>query len=189
MVMKFTAVLLLIVFVTVSLHGNWRVALLLLCAGAGIWWSASLWRRYGEREETLVDVDAMSAEEFVRYVRDLLLAQGYAVLTLGKRHGPPADLLLSQGKENVACWVQHRGRATDADMVAGAVAIIQAHRGWRAMVVSSRPCTLSARVRAQREGCVLIHRGGLASMVTQYRKGHKVIAFPFEEKTNLRGRK
>ena len=189
LVMKITAVFLLVVFVTVSLHGNWRVALLLLCTGAGIWWFASLWRRYDDREETLVEVDAMSAEEFVHYVRELLLAQGYSVLTVGKRHGPPADLLLSQGKENVACWVQHSGRTTDAEMVAGAVAMTQAYRGWRVMVVSSRPCTLSARVRAQREGCLLIHRGGLANLVTQYRKGHKVIAFPFEEKANLRGRK
>ena len=187
--MKITAVLLLAVFVTVSLHGNWRVALLLLCAGAGMWWLKSLWRRYSDREETLVNVDDMSVEEFSRYVRELLQAQGYSVFALGKRKGPSADLFFSLGKEHFACWVQHRGRATDVEMVARAVAMTQAHHGWRAMIVSSRPCTVSARIRAQREGCVLIHRGGLANLVTQYRKGHKVIAFSVEEKAHLRGRK
>jgi len=187
--MKSTAVFLLVVFVTASLHGNWRVALLLLCASAGAWWFANLWRRYADREETLSEVDNMSDEEFVRYVRELLHVQGFSVLTLGRRHCPQADLLLSQGKENIACWMQHCGRVTDAEMVASAVAVTQAHPGWRPMVVSSRPCTFGARMRAQREGCLLIHRGGLANMVTQYRRGHKVIVFPFAEKANMRGRK
>ena len=189
LLMKSTAVLLLVVFITVSLHGNWRVALLLLCVGAGLWWVKNLWRRYNDREETLVDVDAMSTEEFVRYVRELLLAQGYSVLTIGKKQGPPADLLLSLGKEHIACWVQHSGRSTDVEIVEQAIAATRIPGDWRAMVVSSRPCTLNARARARRDGCVLIHRGGLANMVTQHRKGHKVIAFSFEEKANLRGRK
>jgi restriction system protein len=187
--MKMTAVFLLVVFLTVSLHGNWRLALMLLSACAGLWWLKTLWRRYGAREEILADVDAMSVEEFLRYAGELLRAQGYSVAMRGKRSGPAADLLLSRGKENFACWIQHGGRSTGSEVIAKAVAAARPHRGWRALVVSSRPCTLRAASLARREGCILIHRGGLANMVTQYRKGHRVITFPVQEKTDLRGRK
>jgi hypothetical protein len=189
MMMKVTAAFLLVVFLTVSLHGNWRLALGLLCACAALWWLRNVWRRYCEREEILADVDAMSAEEFLRYIGELLRVQGYSVSTRGKRSVPPADLLLSRGKEDFACWIQHSGRSTDAEMIAKAAAAAQVHQGWRAMVVSSRPCSLNVYSLARREGCVLIHRGGLANMVAQYRSGHRVIAFPVEEKARLRGRK
>lgn len=188
-VIKMTAVFLLVVFITISLHGNWRLALVLLSACTGLWWLGAMWRRYRAREEILADVDAMSDEEFLRYATELLRVQGYAALARGKRRGPPADLLLSRGKEDFACWIQHRGRSTDAEAIAKAAAAVQAHSGWRALIVSSRSCTLSVLSLARRKGCVLIHRGGLANIVTQYRRGHRVIAFPLEEKTSLRGRK
>lgn len=187
--MKITAAFLLLVFLTVSLHGNWRLTLGLLCVCAGVWWFRNVWRRYREREAILAEVDAMSVEEFLHYVGDLLCAQGYSVSARGKRGGPPADLLLSHGKENFACWVQHRGRSTGAEIIAKAAAIVQMHPEWHAMVVSSRPCTVNASSLARRVGCVLIQRGGLANMVTQYRSGHRVIAFSLAEKADLRGRK
>jgi restriction system protein len=137
----------------------------------------------------LADVDAMSAEEFLRYVGELLRVQGYSVSTRGKRGGPPADLLLSRGKEEFACWIQHSGRSIDAEMIAKAATAVQTHPRWRALVVSSRPCSLNVYSLARREGCVLVHRSGLANMVAQYRSGHKVIAFPVEEKARLRSRK
>jgi restriction system protein len=189
LMMKVTAAFLLVVFLTVSLHGNWRLALGLLCACVALWWLRNVWRHYYEREEILADVDAMSAEEFLRYIGELLRVQGYSVSTRGKRGGPPADLLLSRGKEDFACWIQHGGRSTDAEIIAKAAAVVQAHHGWRAMVVSSRPCSLNVYSLARREGCILIHRGSLANIVAQYRSGHRVIAFPVEEKARLRGRK
>ncbi|MGE0682749.1 MAG: restriction endonuclease [Candidatus Binatia bacterium] len=187
--MKVTAAFLLVVFLTVSLHGNWRLALGLLCICAALWWLRNVWRHYREREELLADVDAMSAEEVSRYIGELLRVQGYSVSTRGKRGGPVADLLLSRGKEDFACWIQHSGRSTDAEMIAKAAAAVQAHPRWRAMVVSSRSCSLNVYSLARREGCILIHRSGLANMVAQYRSGHRVITFPFEEKARLRGRK
>jgi len=189
LVMKMTAVFLLVVFVTISLHGNWRLALVLLCACAGLWWIMGVWRHYRTREDILADVDAMSVEEFRRYVIELLRVQGYLVSARGKRNGPPADLLVSRGKEDFACWIQHHGRSTDAEMIARVVATTRIHHGWRALVVSSKPCMLNAFSLARREGCVLIHRGGLANMVAQHRSGHRVIPFPVEEKSDLRRRK
>lgn len=189
LLLKVTAAFLLVIFLTVSLHGNWRLAIGLLGACAGLWWLRNVWRHYSEREEILADVDAMSAEKFLHYIGELLRVQGFSVSTRGKRGSPPADLLLSRGKENFACWIQQSGRLTDAEVIARAAAAARAYPGWTAMVVSSRPCSLNVYSLARREGCLLIHRGGLANMVAQYRSGHRVIAFPVAEKTGLRGRK
>lgn len=186
---QITATLLLVVFITVSLHGHWPLALALTCGGLGFWWLDDFWQRRCERLEILEDVDAMSYREFVVYASELLAAQGYSVLRSDGASGPQADLLLSRGKACFACWLQHGSHSLGAAMVVEAAATVQACDGWHAMLVSSQRLTLSSWYRMRQKGCVLINRDRLASLVAQYRRGHRVFAFSREEKTRLRGRK
>src|SRR5262249_3240023 len=120
---------------------------------------------------------------------ELLRAQGYIVQKRTLATGPQADLLLSRGKECIACWLYQGERRVRLEAVARAAAMSQVSRGWRTMVLSSQWFTPAAQYRARREGCVMIDREALASMVVQYRRGHRVIAFSREEVTGLRGRK
>src|SRR5215510_14625629 len=77
LIIKGTAAFLVFVFATISLHGNWPMALLWVGSGVGLWGLSDLLRRRRERAEILKDVEAMSSEEFRRYAADLLRAQGY----------------------------------------------------------------------------------------------------------------
>lgn len=186
---KITATLVLVVFVTVSLHGHWPLALTLVLCGIGFWWLNELWQRYCERMEVLEEVDSMSSSEFAQYAAELLCAQGYALIPSGRAAKPPANLLLSRGKESLACWLQHGRGPVRVEIVARAAATVQVWDGWRAMVFASQRFTLTAWYRARREGCLLSSRNHLANLVAQYRHGHRVIVFPLEEATKLRGRK
>jgi hypothetical protein len=186
---KITATLVLVVFVTVSLHGHWPLALTLVGCGIGFWWLSDVWQRYCERMEVLEEVDAMSASEFAQYAAELLRAQGYTLITNGRAAKPPADLLLSRGKESVACWLYHDRGPVRVEVVARAAATVQAWNGWQALVFASRRFTVTAWYRARRERCMLSDRNSLANLVAQFRRGHRVIAFPYKEKTGLRGRK
>src|SRR4029077_13070248 len=77
LIIKGTAVFLVLVFATISLHGNWPIALLWVGSGVGLWGLSDLLRRRRERAEILKDVEAMNDEEFRRHAVDLLRAQGY----------------------------------------------------------------------------------------------------------------
>ena len=66
---------------------------------------------------------------------------------------------------------------------------MHAHGYGHAMILANQRFTRRARKLARREGCVLIDRKGLASLVAQYRQGHRVLAFDREEVLGLRRRK
>jgi hypothetical protein len=186
---KVTATLVLVVFATVSLHGHWPLALALVCCGIGFWWVNDVWQHYCERMDMLEEVDAMTSSEFTQYAAELLRTQGYSLVTAGRVAKPPADLLLSRGKESVACWIHHKRSPVPVELVARATATAQAWPGWRAMVFASQRCTAAAWYRARREGCLFSNRSSLANLVAQHRRGHRVIAFPYEETARLRSRK
>ncbi len=184
-----TATLLLVIFITVSLHGHWPLALALTCGGLGFWWLDELWQRRCEWREILEDVDAMPYREFLLYASELLRIQGYNVLQNDNLSPHQAALLLSRGKMHVACWIQHERHSVEVKMIAEAAAALQANEGWRVMLLSSQRVTLRSWYRLRREGCIVINRDRLAHLVTQYRRGHRVFAFPRTEKTGLRRRK
>jgi hypothetical protein len=186
---RITAALLLIVFVTASLHGHWPLTLALTGASLGFWRLNELWRRRGERLEILEDVDAMPYRKFVLYVAELLRAQGYTVLSSDYTDGPQADLLLSRGRVSMACWLQHGRQPVGVERVVRAAATVQTYAGWRAMLLSSQRLTLRNWYRVRWGGCLLIDRDRLARLIAQHRRGHRVIALPREEKTRLRRRK
>lgn len=187
--LKITATLVLVIFVTVSLHGHWPLALALVCCSLGFWWLNDIWQRYCDRMEILEDVDQMTAEEFRSYAAELLRTQGYTLSPHSRATQIPADLLLARGAESIACWVYHGHGPVRVEFVAKATAAVQAWAGWRFMVFSSRRFTLTAWYRARREGCLVSNRSSLASLVTQYRRGHRVLAFPYAEMVKLRSRK
>jgi hypothetical protein len=189
LVIKGTAAFLLLVFVTVLLHGNWPVALLCVSSGIGLWGLFDILRWRRERTEILSDVDAMTGEAFRRYAADLLHTQGYTVQRVGRSAEPRVDLLLTRGRETIVCWVQHQVKRVGEETVAAAVAAMEARGNWRVMIVANQLFTRRARRRARREGCVLIGRESLANLVIQHRRGHRVLIFQREEAAGLRRRK
>jgi hypothetical protein len=184
-----TAALLLFVFVTISLHGNWLVALVWVVGGLALWGAYGALQQRNERAEVLREVDAMTAERFLPYAADLLRAQGYTVHKVGYAVEPRVDLLLTRGRDNFVCWLEHRTRRVGAETITAVAKVRETHGYWSALVLSNQPFTLQARRVARRTQCVLIDRNVLAKMVAQYRHGHRVLSFPDSEGQGLRRRK
>ncbi|MBI3248383.1 MAG: restriction endonuclease [Deltaproteobacteria bacterium] len=186
---KATAAVVLLTFLTVLFHGNWQLASALVGSGLGLWWLNETWQHYCRSMDILDEVQGMTFLEFAAYATELLRSQGYVVVKSGRLSGPQADLLLLRGQDPVACWFLHGRQPVRVESIAAAAAAVQSHKEWRALVVSSQRLTLSAWSRARREHCLIIPRARLAVMITQYRRGHRVLTFPVEEATRLRGRK
>lgn len=186
---KATAALLLFVFATILLRGNWLVALFV--TGGGIWaWVLYTARRHWQiRAAVLRDVDAMTEEQFRAYAAELLKTQGYAVHRANRSSDWHGDLLLTRGKTHLFCRLYHHPGKVEKSVIVGALAGMHAHGCSRAMVVASRPFTPAARLYARQYNCVLIDRDGLAHLVMQHRQGHRVLAFPREEIAHIRRRK
>src|SRR5690242_3628582 len=107
----------LLAFMTVALHGNWVLALVLVGGGLGGWQLSEIVRRRCEREAVLRDVAALTASDFHRYAANLLRAQGYGVLNTAQTDESQGDLLLMYRDENFACRVLHaRGRLRKAEL-------------------------------------------------------------------------
>jgi restriction system protein len=189
LIIRGTAAFLVLVFATISLHGNWPVALLWVGSGVGLWGLSDLLRRRRERAEILKDVEAMSDEEFRRYAADLLRAQGYVAHGATGLEGQRVDLLLARGRASFICRLQRQERRVGKGVVAEVLAVLEASGYGHAMIVTNQLFTLPARNLARREGCVLIDRRGLATLVAQHRQGHRVLAFHREETARLRRRK
>lgn len=189
LIIKGTAVFLVFVFATISLHGNWPMALLWVGGGIGLWGLSELVRRRRQRAEILRDVEAMSDEGFRRHAVDLLRAQGYMAHRATGLEGQRIDLLLARGRASFVCRLQRQERRVGKSVVAEVLAVLEASGYGHAMIVTNRLFTLPARHLARREGCVLIDRIGLATLVALHRQGHRVLAFHREEAGRLRKRK
>lgn len=186
---KVTAAIVLLTFLTVLFHGNWYLASVLVGSGLGFWWLNEAWQHYCGSMDILEEVQEMAFPEFAAYATELLRTQGYVIVKSGRLSGPQADVLLLRGQEPVACWFLHGRQPVRVESIAAATAAVQPHPEWRALVVSTQRLTLNAWYRARREHCLVIPRARLAVMITRYRRGHRVLTFPVEETTHLRGRK
>ncbi|MCS6927735.1 MAG: restriction endonuclease [Candidatus Binatia bacterium] len=186
---KATAVLLLFVFATILLRGNWLVALFVTGGGIWAWVLYTARRNWQIRAAVLRDVDAMAEEQFRAYAAELLKAQGYAVHRANRSPEWYGDLLLTRGKIHLFCRLYHQPGKVEKSVIVGALAGMHAHGCSRAMVLASRPVTPAARLYARQYDCVLIDRDGLAHLVMQHRQGHRVLAFPREETASIRRRK
>lgn len=187
---KGTAALLLFVFTTVILHGNWPVALTWMSGGLGLWVLWDVIQRRRGRAAVLQEADTANAEAFVHYAAALLGAQGYVVQKPTRPLDHRVDLLLMRGKEHVACRLQQQAEIVDTQTVIETLAGMEAQGCERALVLTTHFFTRSARALADRKGCILIDREGLADLVLQYRQGHRVLLFPREREVGgLRRRK
>jgi hypothetical protein len=173
--LKVTAVLVLVAFTTVVLHGNWMLAVGLIGGGVGIWQLYEEQQRRRQHLMLLQNLEAMSEGEFLRYITELLRAQGYGVLKARQADAWRADLLLMRSDESFACRVL-RCRVTTEE-VTNTLAAMRVYGCRRSMVITNRAVTLSARYSARRSRCVLIDQWDLVNLVLQYRQGHRVYTF------------
>jgi HJR/Mrr/RecB family endonuclease len=132
----------------------------------------------------------MSDEEFRHYAADLLRAQGYVV----NRHirsieGRRAELLLMRGRTSFVCRLQRQEQRVGKSVVTEVLAALEIYECARTIIRTNQLFTLPAWSLARREGCVLIDRRGLATLVAQHRQGHRVLTFQREEVARLRRRK
>lgn len=183
---RVTAALVLIAFTTVVFHGNWVMAVVLIGGGIGAWKLHEEQDRRRQRLLLVQEIEARNEEEFLRYMTDLLRAQGYGVLKARQTESRRSEILLmTRGNESVACRLL-RCRVT-TDEVTKTQTAMRLYGCQRSMVMTSRAVTVSARYVARRAGCVIIDRWDLVHLVMQYRQGHRVYTFqPAEAKTSAR---
>ncbi len=180
---KVTAALVLVAFTTVVFHGNWFLAVVLIGGGLGAWELYEEQDRRRQRLSLLRDLETRSEEDFLRYVTDLLRAQGYGILKARQAENRRADLLLmTRGAESIACRLL-RGRVTTAE-IDKTLTAMRLYGCQRSMVMTSRAVTVFARYVARRAGCLIIDRWDVVQLMAQYRQGHRVYAFQSAEAKN-----
>lgn len=173
--LKVTAVLVLVAFTTVVLHGNWFLALVLIGGGVGTWQLYEEQQRRRQRLSLLQNMEGMNEGEFLRYITGMLRSQGYGVLKARHADDRLAALLLTRGDESFVCRVL-RCRVTTEE-ITNTLTAMRVHGCRRSMVITNRAVTVSARYSARRSQCVLIDRWDLVNLVLQYRQGHRVYTF------------
>ena len=188
-VLKVTAVFVLLVFTTMVLHGNWRLAGVLIAGGFCLWLVVESIQERRWRAVLLRHVETMEEEEFLRFMTELLRSQGYGVLKASQAVTSGIDLLTMRGEDNFACrLLRHRCSIRRADIIATLHGMKDVGCG-RGMIVSTGRVTVAARRLAQRTECVVLDRDALAHLISQYQQGHRVFTFPREEADRLRKRK
>jgi HJR/Mrr/RecB family endonuclease len=180
---------LLLVFVTMALHGNWLLALALISSGLGVWKLSEALQRRGAREIVLQDVEALADSEFLRFVTDLLRAQGYGVLKASQPNDIQGNLLVIHGDESLTCRVLRARRRLGKAEVARTLARMKLYGCKGSMILTSRPVSWRAARFARHVGCLMIDRTELVRLILQYRQGHRVYTFQRQEVTKLRRRK
>jgi len=173
--LKVTAVLVLVAFTTVVLHGNWVLALMFIGGGVGTWQLYEEQQRRRQHLSLLQNLEGMNEGEFFHYITGMLRSQGYGVLKAQHADDRLAALLLTRGDESFACRVL-RCRVTTEE-ITNTLTAMRVHGCRRSMVITNRAVTMSARYNARRSQCVLIDRWELVNLVLQYRQGHRVYTF------------
>jgi HJR/Mrr/RecB family endonuclease len=186
---KATAAVLLLVFITILLRGNWPIAFLVVSAGMGLWGFLDVRHHRRARAAILHEVEAMDDGQLLAYAADLLRTQGYTVHKANPSLDSRTDLLLTRGKTHLLCRLQRQSGWVSRNAIAGALAATHAHGCTRAMIVTNQAFTRSARSLARQNDCVLIDGDALASLVLQHRQGHRVLVFHREEAARIRRRK
>ncbi|MBM4257213.1 MAG: restriction endonuclease [Deltaproteobacteria bacterium] len=187
--MRAVAGVVLFVFVTMVLHGNWLLALMLMCGGFGLWQVAEALRHHRERDAVLHDVVMQSDEEFLGFAADLLRAQGYGVLKTGYTDDRHGNFLVMYGNESLACRVLRGRRRLYRPEMVRILAQMKLYGCRGSLIVTNRAASWGAAHFARRVGCVLIDRDELIRLILQYRQGHRVYLFQRAETTKLRRRK
>jgi hypothetical protein len=179
----------LLVFVTMVLHGNWLLAVVLICGGFGVWQLTEALQRRHEREAVLRDVLTQTDDEFLRFAAELLRAQGYGVLKTGHVDDSRGNLLVMYGNESFACRVLRARRRLYKAEVARILAHMKLYGCKGSLILTNRAASWGAAQFARRVGCLLIDGNELVRLILQYRQGHRVYAFQREEATKIRRHK
>ena len=180
---------LLLIFATMALHGNWLLALMLICGGLGVWQFAEALQCRRDREIVLQDVVTQTDHEFLRFAADLLRTQGYGVLKTGQPDDSQGNLLVMYGDESLACRVMRARRRLNKTEISRVLAQMKLYGCKGSMILTNRAVSWGAARFARRVGCLLIDRNDLVRLVLQYRQGHRVYTFQREETTKLRRQK
>ena len=174
---KGTAVVLLFIFATAALQGNWVSVLVWMSGAAGLWIVWETRRRQRERAERLGELDAMSDADFSRYAADLLRSQGFEVNPNPEFPHPGIDFLLTRSSEQRVCRLYRQQRRIGERVILETLAGMEAQGCQAAMVLANQAFSLGARTLARRENCILIDREALVNLIAQHRQGHRVLAF------------
>jgi hypothetical protein len=185
---KGTAVLVLVAFAALVLHGNGLLALLLVGGGLGLWRLTVLEQLHQRQKLMLHDVDTMSDEGFRAYTADLLRVQGYGMLSAPPREDDPRDLQVLYGNERYICRLVRHSRQLGKPELMRILAEMKLYGGRRPMIVTNRTVSFLAARFAYRVRCLLIDRQVLSHLIVQYRQGHRVYTFHREETPKLRKR-
>jgi hypothetical protein len=179
----------LLVFATMVLHGNWLLALVLICGGGGAWQLTKMLQQRRQREAVLRDVLRQTDDEFLGFAADLLRAQGYGVLKTGHVDDSRGNLLVMYGNESFACRVLRSRRRLYKTEIVHLLAQMKLYGCKGALILTNRVVSRGAAHFARRVGCVLIDGNALARLILQYRQGHRVYTFQREETAKLRRHK
>jgi HJR/Mrr/RecB family endonuclease len=172
-----------------ALHGNWLLALILVCGGFGVWQVTEALQRRRERDAVLQDVLGQTDEEFLRFAAELLRTQGYGVLKTGHVDDSRGNLLVMYGNESFACRVLRASRCLYKTEVIRILAQMKLYGCKGSLILTNRTVSWGAAQFARRVGCLLIDGNELVRLILQYRQGHRVYAFQREETTKLRRHK
>lgn len=127
---------------------------------------AYLRRRHQKfRAIQIANVDAMSGEDFERYLQRLLSARGYGVHHTRVTGDLGVDLVASHDGTKIAIQVKRHENRVSRRAVSDAVAGMQYYRCNQAMVITNNYFTEGAMTLARSTGCVLIDRDELSRWI------------------------
>lgn len=180
---------LLLTFVTMVLHGNWLLALILVGGGLGAWQMFEAGQQASKRDAVLREVETMPDDELLRYTGELLRAQGYGVLRTAATEGDHGNLLLTYDDKNLACRILRASGRLGKPELAKTLSRMKLHGCHGSMIVTTRVVSWAAVRYARRVACVIIDGEEFVRLITQYRTGHRVYQFQREDPGKLRRRK
>lgn len=187
--LRATAGVLLLTFVTMVLHGNWLLALVLVCGGLGVWQMLEAGQHARKRDAVLREVEEMTDSEFLRYAAELLQAQGYGVLKTTQTDESHGNLLVMHEDKSLACRViRAHSRLGKAELVQ-TLSRMKLQGCTGSMILTTRMVSWAAARYARRVACIIIGGQELVRLIGQYRKGHRVYIFQYEETAKQRRRK
>lgn len=128
------------------------------------------------RALNMIDVDAMTGEDFEKYLAEILKDRGYSKVQLTEKYDLGVDIIAE--KDGVRWGIQAK-RYKNLVLAAAVRQVVTALKGYdcqRSMVITNSTYSRPARELAASNNCVLVGKDQLAEWV---------VAFQSKSKTNL----
>ena len=116
----------------------------------------------------LKDVDSMDGVSFEYYVAQLLIAQGYANVSLTEHYDYGVDIVAEKDGIRWGVQVKRYSGLVKADAVRQVVTGLPLYGCDRAMVITNSTYSNVARRLAEGNDCILIDRSGLSALKRKY---------------------